>query len=78
MTLSEALRLVNEDLAISAGITHRGDELKCWVPDPDEGGLTERYLSADDCVRLSTAFISLSMTLRAAPLAGTVQEGKDQ
>lgn len=58
---------INADLGIQAGVTFKGDELKCWTPDNEDGGVSKTYLSADDCDALALAFAAVAEMLRKAP-----------
>ena len=64
MTHEEALTVINE-LGIDGAVTHKGDELKCYVRDIDEGGVSKTYLTELDCMKISLAFLTLSNALRA-------------
>lgn len=44
--------------------TVRGDEIKGWTRDLEEGGSTKFYLSRLDCARLAELFATLSNELR--------------
>ena len=79
MTQDEALKVINDTLGIAADITHRGDEVKCYVPSTDGPGVSKTYFAAEDCSRLSLAFMSLTLGLHAATNAmvqSSTGEGK--
>jgi hypothetical protein len=63
VTKEEALDIINMQLDIQVGITHRGDELKCWTPDTEDGGTSKTYLDASACLELGEAFATLGATL---------------
>jgi hypothetical protein len=70
MTREEAILLINGYLSIDAAITVRGDEVKCWVADQDEGGRYKTYFDRRNCLDLARAFHVLADTFAAAPQAG--------
>ncbi len=61
MTTDQALAAINESLKIQAAVTHKGDEVKCYVDGDKE------YLTADECSALSEAFATLQETLSGGP-----------
>lgn len=62
MTRDEAIAFINDELGIQGGVTIRGDEVKCYLPD-DEGGTYKAYLTAADCQALADAFGFLALGL---------------
>lgn len=62
-TVEDALAVVNVHLDIDAGMTTKGDEVKCWTWD-GEGGRGKTYLSAGHCADLSAAFGILRAALK--------------
>jgi hypothetical protein len=52
MTINEALDRINEMLYIDAARTVRGDEIKIWTHNPEEGGRSKDYLNRSDLDRL--------------------------
>ena len=63
MTADEAIAIVNDQLWLQAGVTSRGDEVRCYTPEPDENGVSKTYLSASDCRLLAGAFATLATSL---------------
>jgi hypothetical protein len=59
-----ALDTINDTLHINAKITVKFNEVKCTVPDPDEGGTMKAYLTAEECEDLAQAFSNLAVELR--------------
>lgn len=66
-TVEDALAVVNVHLDIDAGMTTKGDEVKCWTWD-GEGGRGKTYLSAGHCADLSAAFGILRAALKEVGL----------
>ena len=50
------LDIINEFLGLELGHTVRGDELKGWKRDLEDGGSTKFYLNRVECELLSNAF----------------------
>lgn len=65
MSIEMAIRVINDLLELGANITVNGNELKCWIPDMEEGGLTKAYLNAKECFELAEAFTVLAEELLA-------------
>lgn len=63
MTPDEALKTINSELRIQAVRTNTNQEIKCWTPSEDGGGVDKAYLSAADCRRLAEAFTVLADSL---------------
>lgn len=68
--VDEALSAINVHLGIDAAVTHRGDEVKCWVPSEDGDGRSKCYLDAKDCEELARAFSVLASTVRVGGETG--------
>jgi hypothetical protein len=66
VTTEEAIEIVNASLHIDGAITHKGDEVKCYVRDIEEGGAHKRYLGVAECQELADAFGFLALKLDAA------------
>lgn len=66
LSTETALAFVNGHLGIQARITDRGNEVKCCVPDPEEGGCCKAYLNATECDELARGFAALAATLRVS------------
>ena len=47
------------------GPTFKGDELKGWVPDPEDGGVSKTYLSPEECREVARQFIDAAELLEA-------------
>ena len=47
------------------GLTINGDELKGWTPDPEEGGVSKTYLSAEECREVARQFTAAAELLEA-------------
>jgi hypothetical protein len=45
---ANALDKINEILGIDACITNKGDELKIWTHDPEDGGRSKDYMNRAD------------------------------
>jgi hypothetical protein len=55
-----AVGVINEQLGIDGAITHKGDQLKCYTRDIEEGGVSKTYLGAAECQWLARAFAALA------------------
>jgi hypothetical protein len=66
--VQDALTQINDRLSIAPGITHKGDEVKCYTPD-DDGSVYKTYLDATACAYLANAFRVLSERLGATDCA---------
>lgn len=64
--MSTAVDCINEILQLDGTVTHRGDELKCMLRDPYDGGTHKAYLDADECASLGSAFAALAAELRTS------------
>ena len=42
--------------------TIRGNALKCYLPDPEEGGVVKHYINRDDARRYGEAFLAYAET----------------
>jgi hypothetical protein len=52
----DPLVIINEFLGLELAYTVRGDELKGWKRDLEDGGSTKFYLNRAECEVLSRAF----------------------
>lgn len=66
MTADEAIAAINSALGIQGILTHKGDELKCWVPEDAGHGVNKTYLGVVECQDLADAFGFLALHLGAA------------
>jgi len=73
MTKGEALDTINQAFELDMVPTVDGRELKYWAFDGSQGR-DKGYLNANDCARMSLAFLTLSNELRRTPLAGEEQK----
>jgi hypothetical protein len=55
---------INEVLGLELIQTIKGDELKGWKRDLEEGGTTKFYINREDCLRLAEAFAEIAKNLK--------------
>lgn len=62
--MEAALDIINDQLGIQAAQTVKGDEVKCYVPDPENGGVCKAYFDSRNCFELAECFEFLGTALR--------------
>ena len=75
LSVKAALAVVNSHLCIDAVRTLRGDEVKCWTHDEDNGTRSKNYLDSKGCFELAEAFEALGVAL-GAPESNTEEQGR--
>ena len=58
------------------GPTVKGDELKGWIHDPEDGGVYKKYLSASDCREAARQFMAAADILESNALNHQQEEVK--
>lgn len=64
LELEELFDELDDLLGVFPRLTVRGDEIKCWVPDRDNGGTCDVYLSTGAVKRLSKVFGKIAKLMR--------------
>ena len=67
MSADDAIAYINGLLGTQFTRTFKGDELKGWVHDADEGGTVKVYLGATDCADIAKAFAQVAKALAEEP-----------
>lgn len=62
--INVSIRVVNELLGLQAVETNDGRMVKCWVSDPEGGGVNKTYLERADCEALANAFATIAASLK--------------
>jgi hypothetical protein len=59
LSVETALGIIKGHLGLEPMVTDRGDQVKCYVPDLDEGGAHKTYFDAKDLYELAECFTAL-------------------
>lgn len=59
LSVQAALGIIKGHLGLEPVVTDRGDQVKCYVPDLDEGGTCKTYFDAKDLYELAECFTVL-------------------